>query len=135
MEFKIVGGLDGVPTVLATIASATVIPAGALVTLSSGLVIKAVAASAAVAYCPNGSADGEVKCEVTVGNDFVLEGTGDAVFAVAQKGTEVDIVGTTTVLIDVGSSSTDVLKIDISENAGTVDSTENIRVKINKPLF
>ena len=135
MDFKIVGGLHGVPTVLATIASATVIEAGDMVTLDDGLIVKAGAASAAIAYAPNGSADGETKIEVTVGNDFLLEGTADANFAVTQKGTEVDLVGTTTLLIDVGESATDVLKVDISENAGTVGSVDNVRVKINKPLF
>lgn len=136
MDFKIVGGLDGVPTVLATIASATVIEAGDLVDLTSGIVTKADEASTALAYAPNGSADGETKIEVTVGNDFLLEGTADAVFAVTQKGTEVDVVmDGTAQQIDVGASTTDVLKVDISENAGTVDSASKVRVKINKPLF
>ncbi len=136
MDFKIVGGLHGVPTVLATIASATVIEAGDMVTLDTGLVVKADETSAALAYAPLGSANGETKIEVTVGNDFVLEGTGDAVFAVAQKGTEVDLVmDSADQQIDVGSSTTDVFLVDVSENAGTVDSASGIRVKINKPLF
>ncbi len=134
-DFTIVGGLHGVPTVLATIASATVIEAGDLVTLDSGLIIKAVAASTAIAYAPLGSANGETKIEVTVGNDFLLEGTADANFAVTNKGAEVDLVGTTNLLIDLGESSTDVLKVDISENAGTAGSALNVRAKINKPLF
>jgi hypothetical protein len=134
-DFKIVGGLDGVPTVKATIASATVIEPGDLVTLDTGLIIKAVAASAAIAYAPNGSADGETEIDVTVGNDFLLEGTADDDFAVTDKGIECDLVGTTNLLIDLGASSTDVLKVDISQNAGTVDSADNVRVKINKPLF
>lgn len=134
-DFKVVGGLHGLPTVLATKASATVIEAGDLVTLSSGLVIKAVAASTAVGYAPYGAGDGDTKIAVTVGNDFLLEGTADANFAVTNKGAEVDLVGTTNQLIDLGSSSTDVLKVDISENAGTAGSTAKVRVKINKPLF
>lgn len=134
-DFKIVGGLHGVPTVLATIASATVIEAGDMVALTNGLIVKAAANSAAIAYAPNGSANGETKIEVTVGNDFLLEGTADANFAVANKGTEVDLVGTTTLLIDLGESTTDVLKVDISENAGTVGAKTGVRVKINKPLF
>lgn len=134
-DFKIVGGLHGVPTVLATIASATVIEAGDMVALTNGLIVKAAANSAAIAYAPNGSANGETKIEVTVGNDFLLEGTADANFAVANKGTEVDLVGTTTLLIDLGESATDVLKVDISENAGTVGAKTGVRVKINKPLF
>lgn len=135
MDFKIVGGLHGVPTVLATIASATVIEAGDMVALTNGLIVKAAANSTAIAYAPNGSANGETKIEVTVGNDFLLEGTADANFAVANKGTEVDLVGTTTLLIDLGTSTTDVLKVDISENAGTVGAKTGVRVKINKPLF
>lgn len=135
-DFKIVGGLHGVPTVLATIASATVIEAGDMVALTNGLIVKAAANSAAIAYAPNGSANGETKIEVTVGNDFLLEGTADANFAVANKGTEVDLVVTSNVqLIDLGESTTDVLKVDISENAGTVGAKTGVRVKINKPLF
>ncbi|MCP5375238.1 MAG: hypothetical protein H6743_03990 [Rickettsiaceae bacterium] len=118
-----------------TIASATVIEAGDLVTLSSGLIVKAGAASTAVAYAPDGSADGETVIDVSIGNDFTLVGTGDAVFAASMKGTEVDIVGTTNLLIDVGASSTDVLKVGIGQDAGTVGSASNIEVKINKPLF
>jgi hypothetical protein len=116
-------------------ASATVIEAGDLVTLSSGLIIKAVAASTAVAYAPDGAAAGETDIDVSIGTDFTLIGTGDAVFADTMKGTEVDIVGTTNLLIDVGASSTDVLKVAIGQDAGTVGSTANIEVKINKPLF
>jgi hypothetical protein len=134
-DFKIRGGLHGVPTVKCTIASATVIEAGDLVTLTDGLVTKAAANSATIAYAPHGSANGEVVCDVTVGNDFELLGTGDANFAVANKGTEVDLVGTTTLLIDLGTSTTDVLKVCIDEDAGTVGATTNIAVKINKPLF
>jgi len=134
MDFKIKDG-EQVRTTLATIASATVIEAGDLVTLASGLIVKAVAASAAVAYAPNGSADGETEIVVTVGNDFTLVGTADANFVVTQKGTEVDLVGTTTQLIDVGASSTNVLKVGIGSDAGTVGAATNVTVKINLPLF
>lgn len=132
MAFRLVDG-EQVRTVRVPIASATVIPAGDFAGMTSGLAVDAVAATTAIAWCPKGSADGETVCELTVGNDFTLEGTGDAVFALAQKSTEVDL--TDAQLIDVGSSTTDVLKIDISENAGTVGATTNIRVRINKPLF
>lgn len=135
MDFKINDG-EQLRTVKATIASATVIEAGDLVTLDgSGLVIKAVAGSTAIAFAPTGSANGETTCDVTVGNDFTLVGTADANFAATMKGTEVDLVGTTTQLIDVGSSATDVLKIDVSENAGTVGAATNVTVRINKPIF
>lgn len=136
MDFKVVGGMNGVPTVLAPKASATVIEAGDLVAVDSGLIIKATAASAAIAYAPNGAGNGETQIEVTVGNDFVLEGTSDANFAAANRGAEVDMVVTSTVqLIDLGESTTDVFKVDISNNAGTVGSKNNVRVKINKPAF
>lgn len=130
VEFKAIGQYD---SVLATIASATVIPAGALVAVSSGLIIKAVAASTAIGFTPTGSAVGDTQIEVSNGR-VELIGTGDAVFAVAQKGTEVDIVGTTTQLIDVGASTTDVLRISAKEDAGTVGSTSDIKVEINKPI-
>lgn len=136
MDFKVVGGLHGLETCLATIASETVIEAGDLVELSSGLIIKATATAAAVAYAPYGSADGETKIEISVGNDFMLEGTGDGVFAAEYKGTEVDLAGTTNQVIDVtGGTTYKVLKFGVSENTGTVGSTDNIQVRINKPLI
>ena len=134
MDFELKDG-EQVRTRQCVIASATVIEAGDLVTLSSGLIIKAVAASAAVAYATEGSAVGDVLIDVTVGNDFTLVGTGDAVFAVTQKGTEVDLVGTTTLLIDVGASTTNVLKVGVAEDSGVVGSTKKIEVKINLPIF
>lgn len=134
-DFEVVGGNDGLETTLATIASATVIEAGDLVTLDSGLIIKAVAASTEIAYAPYGSKAGETKIEISKGNDFMLEGTADANFAVTDKGLYQDLKGTTDLLIDLGTSSTDVFKVDVSENAGTVGSTKKVRVKINKPLI
>ncbi|HUS99135.1 MAG TPA: hypothetical protein VMY59_02310 [Candidatus Thermoplasmatota archaeon] len=125
---------ESLRTVRCTIDTGTVIAAGDLVAIDTGLIIKAVAASTAVAFCPKGSASGETVCEVSVGNDFTLKGTLDAVFAVAYKGGEYDIEDTTQ-LIDLDASSTDVLKIDMSENAGTVGATTNVRVRINKPIF
>jgi len=118
------------------IASATVIAPGDLVTLSSGLIIKAVAASTAVAYCPKGSAVGETTCEVSLGNEFTLVGTADANFAVTDKGIECDLVISGAVqLIDLGASTTDVLKVGISDSAGTVGATTVVEVRINKPLY
>lgn len=116
------------------IASATVIAAGDLVALDTGLIIKAVAASTAVAWAPNGSAVGDTEIDVTEGNDFTLLGTADVVFAVTYKGGEYDI-NDTTQTIDIGASSTDVLKIGIGKTAGVVDSAANVEVRINKPLF
>jgi len=133
-EFKLKDG-ERVRTRKISVASATVIPAGSLVALTSGVATKAVAASTALAFTAAGSADGETEMTVTVGNDFTLVGTGDAAFAVTMKGAVCDLVGTTTLLIDVGTSSTDVFKIGIGTDSGVAGSTSNIEVKINKPLF
>lgn len=133
MKYKLKDG-EQVRTTLCTVASATEIAAGDLVALSSGVIIKAVAASTAVAWTPSGSEDGETSIEVSVGNDFTLKGTADAVFAVTYKGGEYDI-NDTTQTIDVGASSTDVLKIGIGSDAGVVGSTDDVEVRINKPLF
>ena len=132
-KYKLVDG-EQVRLALCTIDTATVVAAGDLVAIDTGLIIKAVAASAAIAWCPKGSATGDTTCEVTIGNDFTLKGTLDAVFAVTYKGGEYDIEDTTQ-LIDLDASATDVLKIDTSENAGTVGSTDEVRVRINKPIF
>lgn len=132
MAFKLQDG-EQVRTVRVPVASGTVIPAGALAGMTAGLAVDAVAATSAVAWCPKGSADGETVCELTIGNDFTLKGTADANFAAANRGTEVDI--TAAQLIDLGSSATDVLKVDISENAGTVGAATDVVVRINKPLF
>lgn len=136
MDFKIVGD-EALRTVIATKESATVIEAGDFVDEDgSGYIAKADASSAAIAYAPKGAPAGVTKVEVTVGNNFTLEGTGDAAFAINQKGLVRDLVMSgSDQRIDVGTSSTNVLRVDISENAGTVGSANNIRVKIEKPLF
>lgn len=129
MAFRIVNS-SKLRTVPVTIATGTVIPAGDFAGMTSGLAVDAVAATTALAWCPGGSADGETTCYLTTADsDILFEGTADANFAVTQKNTEVDL--TDAQLIDVGSSSTDVLIIDGSENAGTVDSTANVRFRIN----
>lgn len=136
MDFKVVGD-EQLRTVLCTKESDTVIEAGDLVDEDgSGYIAKADASSAKIAYCPKGAPAGVTQVEVTVGNDFVLEGTADANFAIANKGAEVDLVmSTNDQQIDLGTSTTDVFLVDISENAGTVGATTGVRVKINKPLF
>jgi len=131
MNFKLKDG-EVVRTVKCLV-SAQTISAGDVVTLDTGLIIAAVAASTAIAWAPNGCTATDTTIDVTVGTDFTLKGTADANFAVTQKGTEVDI--TDAQLIDVGTSSTDVLKVGISQNAGTVDATTDVEVRINKPLF
>ena len=123
-------------TVPCPIESATVVEAGDLVALSSGYIIKATAGSAAVAYAPAGSARGETTIQVTVGNDFTLKGTADANAAITDKGGEVDLVVTDGVqLIDLGESTTDVLKVAIAEDSLTAGSTADVEVRINKPIF
>lgn len=114
-------------------ASGTVIAEGSLVTLDAGwLAIPAVAASTAVAYCETGALAGVTELIVVTDNRLILSGTGDAVFAKAQRWTEVDI--TAAQLVDVWASLTDVLKILPSIDAGTVGSASDIRVRINKSL-
>jgi len=135
MDFKVVGGNDGLETTLATIATGTVLEAGDLVALTSGVITKAVATDTRLAFCPNGSADGETKVEISKGNDFMLEGTSDANFAVTDKGIFCDLVGTTNLLIDLGTTSTSVFQVDASENAGTAADTAGVRVKIALPLI
>jgi len=135
MDFKVVSE-EKLRTVICTIASATVIEAGDLCELSSGVPVKGTATGAALAFSPLASPSGDTQIELTVGNDFVLKGTGDAVFAVADKGTLADlVVPGGAQQIDVSASSTNVLRVDISENAGTVGSASNIRVKIALPIF
>ena len=117
-------------TVPVAVASATVIPAGDFAGMTAGLAVDANATTAQIAWCPNGSADGETTCYLsTADSDIILEGTADAVFAVSYKNTEVDL--TAAQLIDVGESTYDVLIVDGSTSAGTVGSTDNVRVHIN----
>lgn len=137
MEFKLKDG-EKVRTVKVIKASATVLPAGCLVALDAGgLAIKAISTSAAIAYCPNGGAAGLTEVDVTIGSDYTLIGLGNAaaVFAVTMKGTTCDISGTTSVIINNSATSTNVLKVGISKDAGVVGSAANIEVRINKPLF
>lgn len=134
-DFKLKDG-EVVRTVRAVKASATVIEAGDLVEISSGLIIKATATGAAVAFCPAGAANGSTIAEVTVGNDFTLVGTGDAAFAVTDKGALRDlVVNGGAQQIDIGTTSTNVLKVGIGSDSGTASSAANIEVKINKPIF
>lgn len=137
MDFR-VNDAEQLRTVRAVKESATVIEAGDLVAMSSGYIIKATAASAKIAYCPEGAAAGTTEVEVTVGCDFTLKGTADANFAITDKGGEVDVVvNAGAQQIDLGTSATDVLLVDISENAGTVGATTDVTVRINptKCLF
>lgn len=134
-DFKMVSTFSDTRRQDFEIASATVIEAGDMVALTAGLVTKAVAASTQIAFTEVGSAVGDTVITVVADDRVRYKGVGDAVFAKAQRGTEVDLVGTTTLLIDVATSSTDVFKIAGGLDAGTVGSTTDIIVKINKPIY
>ena len=135
MDFEIVG--EGqYHTVITTIVTTVVIEAGDVCELASGLPVKGTATGAKLAYAPMASPNGDTQIELTVGNDFLLKGTGEVVFAVDQKGDECDLVVDTAVqLIDNDTLSTGVFTIDFSENAGVAGSAEEIRVRILKPLY
>jgi hypothetical protein len=133
MAYKLKDG-DRCKTTIAEKGSSTVIAAGSMVALSSGLIIAGAAASAELAWCPKGAANGTTKVEVTVGNDFTLIGSASTAFAVANRGAEVDM-NDTTQKINLGASSTDVFKVGIRAESGTAGSVDNIEVRINKPLF
>jgi hypothetical protein len=136
-DFKLVTVYNsGEPMKTLAKASATVIEAGDMVALSSGLAIKAVAGSAKIAYSPYGAPAGATTVQILNDPEAEFVGTGDANFAVAQRGTEVDLVTNSNAQqIDVGSSTTDVFVISVGDDAGVVDSAANIKVRINKFLY
>jgi len=132
----VVKGDEALRTAICTIASATVIEAGDVCEASSGLPIKGTATATKLAYSPFACASGTTQIELTVGNDFVLQGTGDAVFAVADKGTAADlIVDTGAQQIDVSGSSTNVFIVTMSQPDAVVGSATGINVVIALPLF
>ena len=134
-NFRLKDG-EHVRTVRATKAAGVTILAGDLVDLTTGLVTTAGAASTVVAWAPNGAASAQTYCDVTIGNDFTLIGTANATFTVAKKGAICDLAISGAIqYIDIGTSSTNVLKVGISETAGVVGSAANITVKINKPVL
>lgn len=120
-----------------TIASATVIELWDIVALdASNLVIKATAASTKIAYAVQKSDVWDTEILLAVDWDLVLKWTWDAVFANSMKWITCDLVVTTwKQYVDVWASATDVFKIISSADAWTVWSAENIKVKINAPLF
>lgn len=134
-KFKLRDG-ERVRLTRCAIEAATVIEAGDLVTMTSGYITKAAAASTAVAWCPDGhAANSGTTCEVTLGNDFTLVGTADANFAITDKGVVCNIDDTTQVIDLNATGETDLLQVGIGEDAGTVGSTAKVTVKINVPLF
>ena len=133
-KFEVVGD-EAFRTIRLSKEAGVTIAAGDLVAMdSNGYAVVAAAASTAVAYCPNGAASAALFADVTIGNDFLLSGTLDENFAITMKGALADIDDTTQV-IDVSASSTYVLQLSITNDAGTVGATSNVKVKINKPLF
>ena len=124
-----------VRSMICTIASATVIEVGDLVTMTNGLIVKATATSTKVARALQASAAGDVKIEVTKGHvEFDIDSS-DA-FAVTQKGGEYDIAvdGNGKQTVNQSGTTYKVLMISNSQDAGTVGATTNIRCMINKPL-
>jgi hypothetical protein len=106
-----------------------------MVTLDAGgLAIKAVAASTSLAYVV--SVPTETTVQVNADPTQVYVGTADANFAKAMRNTEVDLAidGAGNQLIDVGASLTDVFKVVGAIEAGTVGSTLEVQVVINKPI-
>ena len=132
MDTKIKGK---VRTMLCTIASGTVIEVGDLVGMTSGLIVKAGATTTKIARAMEASASGDTKIEVSRGR-IEMTMTGDAVFAVAYKSTEVDIVmdGANQQIDVTGGTTYKVLQIDESQDAGVVGSADDIKVRINRPL-
>lgn len=134
-DFEVLGGQKPLRTTMYPIATGTAIEAGDLVALSSGLIIKAVVASAKVAYAPNAhEANSGILIEATVGNDFTLKGTMDTVFvASTHRGLECDInAGTQT--LDPSGTSYKVVQILPKASVDLVGETTNIPFRINKPL-
>ena len=129
-------GAERYRTTNADIATATVIEAGDFVALSAGLIIKAVTASAAIAWCPKGhAANSGTTVEITVGNEFTLLGTLDVVFAQAYKGVSYDINNDGTQSIDQGGTTYKVLTVSPSATSGVIGSALNVEVKIALPIF
>jgi len=137
-DFEFIGSDGHAPrTKLATKDTATVIEAGDLVAIASGLIIKATATSTKIAYAPNAAPAGVTTVDVTQGNDFLLRGDAESNFAVTQKAGEYDIAvdGTTgKQTLNQGGTTYKVLMVDFGEDAGVVDAATNINVKINKPI-
>ena len=127
-DFKLITNYaKGMPMKTLAKASETVIEAGDMVALTSGLATKADGSSAKIAFTPNGAIAGETTIQIVNDPKAEFVGTTDANFAVAQRGTEVDLVMSGTAQqIDVGSSSTDVFVVSVGDDAGVVDSKLNV---------
>jgi hypothetical protein len=136
MDF-VVKGDEVLRTAFATIGNTVVIEAGDVLEANTGLIVKGTATGAKLAYSPKAHASGGgTQIEVTVGNAFVLQGSGDAVFAQADCGTAADlVVDTGAQQIDVSASSTNVFIVCMSQPDAVVGAKTYINVVIALPLF
>lgn len=82
----------GEPTKFLVKDTATVIPAGSFVALSSWLAIVAVDASAKIAYSPFGAPAGVTEVQILEDHMAYFKGDADANFAVTNRWAEVDLV-------------------------------------------
>lgn len=117
--------------------SATVITPNSFVALDGSYeAIEATAGSTAIAWTKEGAGAGETSVLVYVDPEAEYRITPDANFAKSMRGTTCDIaVSSNDFTADVGASLTDVIKISPDENNGVVGATDDIVVKIVKPLF
>jgi hypothetical protein len=143
MNFKILRRDRDTRTAVLEKDPTTVLEQGQFCTIdaTTGLAVKATAASTSIALViatPETGSGLLADNKVQVSADFnaVLVGTADAPFAKTNRNTEVDIAidGSGNQLIDIAASTTDVLVVLASEDAGTVGSAEEVLVKVNKPL-
>ena len=118
-------------------ASATVIPAGSLVEMDSGgLIIRATATAAKLAYCPDGKLAGEVNAEITTGNDFTLKMIGASNYAKTQRAQDYDLsVPSGVQKLNQAASTLKVLTVSLALDGGVVGSANDIEVRIAKPIF
>lgn len=132
MDTTVIGKVE---TMKCAIADTTVIQAGDIVALSSGLIIKDTAAGTKIARAMVAHASGDgLSIEVSKGR-VRLRMTAADVFAAAQRGVEYDnSIDSTQAKINQSATSTKVFQMAPDENAGTVGSASDVEVIINKPL-
>lgn len=125
------------PLLMAHTDGSTTIEEWDAITITSGYVTKADATSTSIGIAENWvtSWDGNTEIYYYDPQAVIYEWTSDANFAITNRNTPVDLViNSTAGQIDLWASSTDVFKVLSGDEAGTVWSTSNVRVKINKPI-
>ena len=127
------------PYVPATIAAATVIEAGKMVTLDGAwLIVEATAASTAIAYAPFGSEDGQdiiLITDHTKAEEFSFVWVPTQALAAIDKWVLVDIaISWTDQQIDLANAATGVLKVHPDNRAGAIGSTTEVWVTIAKHI-